>query len=79
MSTTSTEVKAAVSQEAAKLSGDAAKAASQVQAKAALDISSLKQRVTSLELDAKTWYEKHVPLVLGIAGLVAGFLIGRIV
>ncbi len=79
MSTPSNEVQAAVSREAASVSGDVLKAKAQVEAKVGLDISSLKQRVTSLELGAKTIYEKHLPLVLAIAGLVVGFLIGRLV
>ena len=76
MSTLENEVKAAVSQEAANLSGDATKAAAQVQAKASLDVSILKQRVTSLELQAEELYAKHTRLLIGIAVVVIGMIVG---
>ena len=85
MSTPSTEVKAAVSQEAANLSGDAVKAASQVAAQLVADqaalrlrLSAFHSRLSALEVQAKTFYERHVPVFFGLAGVVIGYLIGRV-
>ncbi len=78
MSTPSTEVKAAVSQEAANLSGDIAKAKAQIEAKFALEHGILASRVRALEFGAKSFYEKHIPLIAVIAGFLIGLLVGHL-
>lgn len=79
MSTPENEVKAAVAQAESNLAGDATKAASQVQAKAALEVSALKQRVASLELDAEAFYKRHATVMIVIAVVALALLIWRAV
>jgi len=43
----------------------------------AVDEKNFEQRIHTLEVDAKTWYEKHLPLLACIAGLVVGALVGH--
>lgn len=78
MSTAENEVKAAVAQAESNLAGDATKAASQVQAKAALDVSILKQRVASLELRAEALYAKHMRLTIGVIAALIAFIVWRL-
>jgi hypothetical protein len=39
----------------------------------------LETRITALEAQAKSWYEKHLPLLAGVAGLVVGSLTGHFI
>jgi hypothetical protein len=41
-------------------------------------VSSLKARVEALEAEAKSWYEKHLPIIMLVAGAAAGVLGGHI-
>lgn len=50
----------------------------ETEVKATAEVASLKSRVTALEVDAKTWYEKHLAAILGFAGLLLGFAAGHI-
>jgi hypothetical protein len=51
----------------------------EVKTAAVTEVASLKSRVTALEVSAKTWYETHLPLLAGVAGLVIGLLVGHFV
>jgi len=50
-----------------------------VEAAVGTDERSLEARVTAIELTTKTWYEKHLPLLAGLAGLVVGVLAGHFI
>jgi len=39
----------------------------EIKAAAAAETLTLEQRIRALEADAKSWYEKHVPLLAGAA------------
>jgi hypothetical protein len=45
----------------------------------AAEKATLESRVAALEASAKTWYEKHLPLLAGVAGLAVGLLVGHFV
>jgi hypothetical protein len=57
--------------------------ATEVKAAVATETKGLEARLTALEVkvetSAKTWYEKHLPLLAGIAGALVGGLIGHLV
>lgn len=40
---------------------------------------SLKARVAALEADAKTFYEKHVAAILGLAGVAVGYILAHLI
>jgi hypothetical protein len=50
-----------------------------VKAAVGTDERSLEARVTAIELTTQTWYEKHLPLLAGVAGLVVGVLAGHFI
>lgn len=43
------------------------------------DTLTLEQRVQALETQAKTWYEKHLPLLAAVGGLIFGLVVGHLV
>jgi len=51
----------------------------EVKTAVATEKATLDSRVTALEVQAKSWYEKHLPLLAGIAGLLVGLLAGHFV
>jgi hypothetical protein len=51
----------------------------EVKAAVVTETVTLEARVTALEAQAKTWYEKHLPLLAGLAGLALGGLLGHLV
>jgi hypothetical protein len=46
--------------------------ASEVKSAIATEKATLESRVAALEASAKTWYEKHLPLLAAIGGAVIG-------
>ena len=53
--------------------------ATEVKAPVPAETLGLEQRIRALEVDAKTWYEKHLPLIAAIAGVIVGGLLGHFV
>lgn len=53
-----------------ELKTDAAKVETEVKA----DVAQVESRVAALEASAKTWYEKHLPLLTAIGGFAVGAL-----
>ena len=45
----------------------------------ATEKASIESRISALEAKTKSWYEKHLPLLAGIAGLAVGLLAGHFV
>lgn len=38
----------------------------------------LESRVAQLEATAKTWYERHVPLIVGVLAFLIGWTVGHV-
>lgn len=51
----------------------------EVKAAATAEVASLTSRVAALEADAKSFYEKHMPLIVAVLAGATGFMLGRLV
>lgn len=52
--------------------------ASDVKAAIATEKATLESRVAQLEAAAKTWYERHLPLIVGVLAFLIGWTVGHV-